>query len=157
MFAVAGDPNRGIDQNFDAIVKDREFYDKNYDLFFPKKKTLLSLEYEHCGLDMLALAPKNYYITDGTEETVKQKGVTIDANRNTHINREAFEKCLSEGKITDAENYVLRTKGLQMTKQLMKKTGISGVMTKMIVLENECCCPFIHKNLSKYYTIAEAS
>jgi hypothetical protein len=144
MFAVAGDPSRDFNQNFDAIVTDREFYTKNYDLFFPKKKTLLTLEYEHCGYDMIALAPKNYRITDGKEETVKQKGVTITKTMNNHLNEEAFKKCINNGEIIPAENNVLRTKGQVMTKQILRKTGISGVCTKSVVLENQCCAPFIY-------------
>jgi hypothetical protein len=155
MFAVAGDPARGLEQNFDAIVTDREFYDKNYDLFFPKQKTLLTLEYEHCGYDMIALAPKNYYITDRIEETVKQKGVTIDGTRNTHLNKEAFEDCANNGVIAIAENNVLRTKNNHMTKQILRKTGISGVNTKSVVLENGCCCPFIHGLTSDNYHVKE--
>jgi hypothetical protein len=60
MWAVSGDPTRGHEQHFEAIIKDKDFYDKNYELFFPKKKTLMTLEYEHCCLHLLALAPKNY-------------------------------------------------------------------------------------------------
>jgi hypothetical protein len=111
VFAVAGDPNRGVDWNFDAIMKDREFYGKNYDLFFPKTKKLLTLENEYCGLDVTVLAPKNCYTTDGTEETVKQKGVAIDGDRNAHINRDVFEICIRKGQILDAENCIPRTKG----------------------------------------------
>jgi hypothetical protein len=44
--------------HFEEIIKDREFYEKNYSLFFPKKKTLMNLEYEHCCRNLLALAPK---------------------------------------------------------------------------------------------------
>jgi hypothetical protein len=144
MFAVAGDPTRDFNQNFEAIVKDKEFYANNYELFFPKKKTLLTLEYEHCGYDMIALAPKNYRITDRKEETIKQKGGTISKTVNTHLNEEAFKNCLNNGEIIPAENHVLRTKGTVMTKQILRKTGISGICTKSVVLENQCCAPFIH-------------
>jgi hypothetical protein len=65
------------------------------------------------------LAPKNYYITDRVEETVKQKGVTIDKNRNNHLNEDAFADCLFYGKISGAENNVLRAKGQHMTKQIL--------------------------------------
>jgi hypothetical protein len=65
---------------------------------------------------MIALAPKNYYITDRKEATVKQKGVTIDKNRNSHLNTEAFEGFAEpDAKPIAAENYVLRRKGQMMT------------------------------------------
>jgi HD superfamily phosphohydrolase YqeK len=82
---------------------------------------------------MIALLPKSYYITDHLEETVKQKGVTIDENRNTHLDRKAFESFANNGKVIDAQNIVLRTKDTHMTKQLMNKTGLSGVNTKSVV------------------------
>jgi hypothetical protein len=153
MFAIAGDPKRGLEQNFEAIVNDKEFYDNNYDLWFPKKKTLLTLEYEHCRYHMTALAPKNHYIDDGHEETVKQKGVTIDTHRNSHLNREAFKQCLTEGVIIGAQNNVLRAKGQHMTKHVLNKTGLSGVVTKSVVLENQYCCPFVYGLTSDKYHI----
>jgi hypothetical protein len=150
--------------HLEDIVIDHDFYNKNYNLFFPSKKTLLTLEYEHCGYDMVALAPKNYYITEQTMDdrlahfdpkkvTVKQKGVTIDENRNTHINRDVFMDCLQNDNIYGAENVILRSKDQKMTKQIMRKTGISGTMTKMVVLPNEHCCPFIYGvPASNYHT-----
>jgi hypothetical protein len=93
-FAVAGDLSIEFEQNSEVLTKDRELYDKDYPLFFPKDKTLLTLEHEHCGYDMIALATRNFYTTEQSspewfaaadlkKETVKQKGVTIDKNRNT--------------------------------------------------------------------------
>ena len=135
--------------HFEDVVLDREFYEKHYDSWFPKKKTLLTLCYEHCCQNMIALAPKNYWY-DGK---VKLKGVSVRGNLNTHINEQAFLNNIKEGLITGAENYCLRQKGHVMTKQLLRKTGLSGVITKSVVLENQACLPFLFGiNAEKYFT-----
>jgi hypothetical protein len=66
-FAVAGDPSKGLDQAFEEVVKDREFYDEyKYDILpDPSKgkideKKLLGYATENIGNEMIALAPKNY-------------------------------------------------------------------------------------------------
>jgi hypothetical protein len=150
-FAVAGNPNRDFEQYLEEIVIDKEFYDKNYPLFFPEKKTLLSLEYERCCYDMIALSPKNYYTNDKIKPEIKLKGVTVKDNINKQINKDAFEKCINNGEIISAENYILRTKNQQISKQILKKTGISGVCTKSVVLENDACLPFIYNVPSSNY------
>jgi hypothetical protein len=165
MWAVAGTGDRGrvidsilgrlsesgrrkvvkkIVPHFEEIIKDREFYEANYGLFFPKKKSLLTLEYEHCCKNLLALPSKNYYCDDGRTQTVKLKGVSTKGNLNQHLNESAFRECITDGKIIGAENYVLRMKNHEMTKQLLRKTGLSGVHTKMVTLANQACLPFIY-------------
>jgi hypothetical protein len=111
---------------------------------------------------MIALAPKNYVIItdhthemdifDNKEQEVKLKGVSTRGNQNKQINKEAFEKCFHEGKMIGAENYILRTKNQQMSKQILRKNGISGVCTKSVVLENGACLPFIHGLKSSSYS-----
>jgi hypothetical protein len=59
---------------------------------------------------MIALASKNYYIINKENDEIKLKGVSKKVNLNEHINKEAFEKCINPGEITDAEDYILRTK-----------------------------------------------
>jgi hypothetical protein len=80
--------------HFEEVVVDREFYEKHYQTWFPRKKTLLTLEYEHCCRNMIALAPKNYY-HDGK---VKLKGVSTRGNLNKHINEQAFLDNIEKGK-----------------------------------------------------------
>jgi hypothetical protein len=153
MWAVAGNPNRGYEQHFEEIVSDKQFYKQNYSLFFPTKKTLLTLEYEHCGYNLIALAPKNYWCDDGVKNEVKLKGVSTRGNINKHINGKTFNLCLNKGKIIGAKNYVLRTKNHQMTKQKIYKTGLSGVITKSVCLKNNSCLPFVEGISAKDYII----
>ncbi|KAA6358801.1 MAG: hypothetical protein EZS28_045672, partial [Streblomastix strix] len=85
MLAVAGDPKQNYTQGFSAVIKDKQFYDKNFYKFFPKPKSVIEQEnkccknkikeiqiqdekkplgvaYEHCGSTLIALAPKNYWL-----------------------------------------------------------------------------------------------
>jgi hypothetical protein len=134
---------RMIVPHFEDIVKDRAFYEVNYPLWFPKKKTLLTLEYEHCCVNLMALAPKNYWCDNGLKTEFRSKGVSTRGNLNQELTKEATVRdCLVNKNIIPAENYVLRQNAHVMTKQILRKTGLSGVHTKMIVFPNEACCPF---------------
>ncbi|KAA6396295.1 MAG: hypothetical protein EZS28_008180 [Streblomastix strix] len=85
MLSVAGDPKQNYQQGFSAVIKDKQFYEKNFYKFFPKPKQLiikeikcskskikelqiqdekkrLGVAYEHCGSTLIALAPKNYWL-----------------------------------------------------------------------------------------------
>jgi hypothetical protein len=104
----------------------------------------MTLEYEHCCYNMVALAAKNYYEDDGKEVKIKVKGITKKGKINEQINGEACIECINEGKITMAKNYVLRAKESKMTSQLIEKVDISGIITKSVVLSNQACLPFIH-------------
>jgi hypothetical protein len=149
IFAVSGDPNNG----FEGIIKDREYYDKWYGSWFPDKKQLMTLQYEHCCFNMVALAAKNYHEDDGNEGKIKLKGVTKKGKINEQINQKACVDCIKEGKITMAKNYVLRAKEHKMISQLIHKIGISGIITKSVVLENQACISFIHGLSADKYVI----
>jgi hypothetical protein len=153
MFAVAGDPSRDYNQHFEALVKDKEFCDANYSLFFPKKKSLMTLECEHCANNLIALAPKNCFTDDGKTKLVELKGVSTRGNLNNHLNEEAFRSSVNDGKITSAENFVLRAKLSKMTRQLLVKQGLSGVITKCVCLSNQACLPFIYGVKSENYLV----
>jgi hypothetical protein len=155
---------RKIVPHFEEIVCDRKFYEQHYPTWFPSKKTLLTLEYEHCCKNLIALAPKNYcciteqYKEDGKtvrKEDVRTKGATRRGNINKDINEKAFKENLSEGKIKSAQNYTLRQKDHRMTFQYIKKTALSGVITKAVVLENQAFAPFVHGISAKDYVVDE--
>jgi hypothetical protein len=174
-WAVAGDPARGVEQNFEAIVSEgltepegipcQKFYEANFPLWFPEKKSILKLEWEHCAYDCIALAPKNYVLVmdppheldlfDEKDEEFKQKGVMTRGQLNNHLNFQAMQYCLNTGNIIGAENYVLRTKDQQMTQQILRKTGISGCCTKSVVVNNQACCPFVFGLTSVNYHVIE--
>jgi hypothetical protein len=41
-----------------------------------------------------------------------------------------------------------------MSQLSIEKNGITGIHTKMIVLENQSCCPFMYGLTAKDYSIA---
>jgi hypothetical protein len=147
--------NKRIIPHFEEIVSDNEFYEKYYHLWFPRRKQLLTLEYEHCCTNLVALAPKNYWCEDQNGKIeFKSKGVSTRGNLNQHLkNIEIIKECIFERKIIPAQNFVLKQKEHKMTKQILNKTGISGLHTKMICLENQSCLPFIYNKNARDYSI----
>ncbi|KAA6372242.1 MAG: hypothetical protein EZS28_032232 [Streblomastix strix] len=177
MLAVAGDPKQNYTQGFSAVIKDKQFYDKNFYKFFPKPKQVIEQEnkcskskikelqiqdekkplgvaYEHCGSTLIALAPKNYWLRQEFDKkdpiVVKLKGMSLKLN--PQINKDAYENNIKKGKIVKGKNTSLRQHQernsddevfSKMSRINTTKNGITGVHTKMIVLENQCCCPYI--------------
>ncbi|KAA6364944.1 MAG: hypothetical protein EZS28_039529 [Streblomastix strix] len=187
MLAVAGDPKQNYKQGFSAVIKDKEFYDKNFYKFFPKPKLIITKEsqpildkieqlderklkikelqtenekkplgvaYEHCGSTLITLAPKNYWLRQEFDKkdpiVVKLKGMSLKLN--PQINKDAYENNIKNGKIVKGKNTSLRQHQernsddevfSKMSRINTTKNGITGVHAKMIVLENQCCCPYI--------------
>jgi hypothetical protein len=125
--AIAGDPERDIDQGFDAIITDKEGWKiHQYDVLpDPSKgkeneKKLLGAAIENLFTEMIALAPKNYcmrrakrdkktgeFIKDEhgkivLEEKSKGKGVSMD--RNPQLNLDTYKDCLHIGKVKMGKN-----------------------------------------------------
>ncbi|KAA6385719.1 MAG: hypothetical protein EZS28_018753 [Streblomastix strix] len=63
-WAISGNPDaeEGYRQKFKYVIKDQEFFDENYPLFFGQYKQLLGVSYEAEGTACIALAPKIHYI-----------------------------------------------------------------------------------------------
>ncbi|KAA6371194.1 MAG: hypothetical protein EZS28_033281 [Streblomastix strix] len=177
MLAVAGDPKQNYTQGFSAVIKDKQFYDKNFYKFFPKPKQVIEQEnkcnknkikelqiqdekkplgvaYEHCGSTLIALAPKNYWLRQEFDKkdpiVVKLKGLSLKLN--PQIYKDAYENNIKNGTVVKGQNTSLRQQQernyddevfSKMSRINTTKNGITGVHTKMIVLENQCCCPYI--------------
>ena len=161
-FACSGDVNQGPEQKFNAIIKDKEFYDKYAKYYLPTvtdknnnndgkiyvydEKKPLGCTVEKYGYSMYALAPKCYTIIrekDGSNSSCKIKGVSL--RQNNHISGENYENILKGGEVLQGENRLLTLKNGVMSKIAMTKNALSAAMTKMIVNENGACYPFIHK------------
>jgi hypothetical protein len=86
------------------------------------------------------------------------KGVSKYLNK--HIDMEAFERCL-KGEIIMGENLGFHTKEVTrgnylLFKDVVNKIALSGIHTKMVVLDDGSCCPFIHGlNANSYRTVIE--
>jgi hypothetical protein len=154
-WAISGDPTKGIHQGFRYVVKDRGFYHKHYYEWFPNYtkgisdvKKLGGVAIEKEGDEMIAIAAKNYYIRTSEKDVMKCKGVSMEKNKN--ITSQQFINVIKENEIVTAVNRDLQLKKLDkkdkvdvMVKNMVEKVAISGVHTKMIVLENQSCAPYI--------------
>ncbi|KAA6309018.1 MAG: hypothetical protein EZS28_056586, partial [Streblomastix strix] len=80
-----------LHQGFKYVIKDQQFYDADAKYYFPtlvgdkqNEKKLLGLSIENEGDEMIALAPKNYYIhtfkCNQLTDVIKPKGVNLRQN-----------------------------------------------------------------------------
>jgi hypothetical protein len=161
-FAVAGDENKGIDQGFEAVITDKDYWDDHKGSFLPDptkgkedEKKLLGFATENIGDEMIALAPKNYILhrvvgknTDGTFAMDYKKGLKgVSKEKNPDIDYKAFRRCYFDGDVIPGENIGFHTKNIDgnfmVVKDKVRKIALSGVHTKMVVMEDGICAPFI--------------
>ena len=154
-WAISGDPTKDYHQRFEYVVKDREFYDKYKYLFFPEpgiedplksiqsEKKLLGLAIEKEGENCVALAPKCYTIwNNGVEKPVslKLKGVSLKKNK---IVYQDYLDVLNNKTTKQGVNINLQVKDSVMSKITVYKNALTASHTKMVVLENQSCMPFM--------------
>ncbi|KAA6366516.1 MAG: hypothetical protein EZS28_037958 [Streblomastix strix] len=146
-WAVSGSADAGHLQQFNYVIKDKQFYDDNAKYFFPTiendlmdEKKILGLAPENQGTEIIAPAPKNYYIKVGEKEKIKIKGVN---QKTTKISKQNIVDNIRDGTITKATNIRLGQKNYIMSKIATEKNGITGIHTKMVVLKDQSCCPYI--------------
>ncbi|KAA6375004.1 MAG: hypothetical protein EZS28_029470 [Streblomastix strix] len=157
-WAVSGSAEAGHQQQFNFVIKDKQFYEDNAKYFFPTienlldEKKILGLAIENEGTEMIALAPKNYYIKVGEKEKIKLKGVN---QKTTKISKQNIVDNINSGTITKAINMRLGQKNYIMSKIATEKNGITGIHTKMIVLKDQSCCPYIFGLKASDYIIDE--
>ncbi|KAA6359649.1 MAG: hypothetical protein EZS28_044824, partial [Streblomastix strix] len=118
------------------------------------EKKILGLAIERQGISMIALAPKYYMIETNYNgnSKIKLKGVNQKTNK---ITKTQIVDCINEGKITKCTNMRLGQKNHQMSQLAIEKNGITEIHTKMLVLENQSCCPFIFGLQSKDYSFQD--
>ena len=153
-FAIAGDMNRHGEQVFDAIVKDKEFYDKYVYQFMPNpaigtvadEKKILGAAVEKYGDNQVALCPKCYTIWNNKEngsmetKSLKVKGVSLKKN---NINPTDYYTIIVDKCVIPGKNINLQMNRNQMSKVTIQKNALTGFHNKMIVLEDQTCVPFI--------------
>ncbi|KAA6380055.1 MAG: hypothetical protein EZS28_024418 [Streblomastix strix] len=164
-WAVSGSADAGHQQQFNYVIKDKQFYDDNAKYFFPTleydlldDKKILDLAIENEGTEMIALAPKNYYIkvgekTNGLNEMkkkIKLKGVN---QKTTKISKQNIVNNINSGTITKATNMRLGQKNYIMSKIATQKNGITGIHNKMVVLKDQSCCFYIFGITASDYVI----
>ncbi|KAA6361641.1 MAG: hypothetical protein EZS28_042832 [Streblomastix strix] len=155
--AVSGSAGAGYQQYFNQVIKDKQFYDDNAKYYFPTiendlldEKKILGLAIENEGTEMIALVPKKYYIKVGEKEKIKLKGVN---QKTTKISKQDIVDNIESGSITKATNMRLGQKKYIMSKIATQKNGITGIHTKMVVLKDQSCCPYIQGLKASDYVI----
>ncbi|KAA6395856.1 MAG: hypothetical protein EZS28_008616 [Streblomastix strix] len=158
--AISGNLNEDFTQQFNDVVKDRDFYYENAKYFYPTfrgdvydEKKVLRQAIERQGSSMIALAPKNYIIFKNYCDDSKIKLQRFNQKTNK-ITKDQIVDCINEDKITKWTNMRLEQKNHQMSQLSIEKNGITRIHTKMIVLENHSCCPFMYGLTAKDSSVA---
>ena len=157
-WAIAGNPNGGVTQDFDEVIKDRKFYDENVYEFLPDnrienladrkkhEKKLLGLCVEKRGNQMVALAPKVYTISNEANTTCKVKGVSKNRNKDVIKPENYYAIVTNEKALITGRNMSLQMKKYGMSKIEQLKVALSGAHTKMRVSDDgSTCLPFHYK------------
>jgi hypothetical protein len=166
--AVAGNPKAGIHQGFKYVHKNHGLYHQHYYEWFPdqskgkeNEKKLGGVAVENEGHTMIAVAPKNYtIIKEGkanvlgkvkNDEKLKAKGLSL--KKNQHITAQSFINNIENNIPVKGTNKGFGIKKDILSKYSVDKTAISGIHTKMIVLSNYLCAPYIYGLNASDYSI----
>ncbi|KAA6399430.1 MAG: hypothetical protein EZS28_005041 [Streblomastix strix] len=144
-------------QNTLRVQAQRAYEDNLHQGFKYDEKKLLGLSIENESDEMIALAPKNYYIhtikSNQLTEEIRLKGLNL---RQNSINKQDAIDNIVNGKITQGTNMRLGqlsnqlqegqlSKTYCMNKLIQTKNALTGIQTKMKVLKNsQSCAPFIY-------------
>ena len=158
--AVAGKLNESPKQLFKHVIKNKEFYDKNIYKFMPNpaintiedEKKILGCAIEKTGDNMVALAPKCYTIwnSDQSVKALKLKGVSIKKN---NIEFSDYQSIIENNSVKVGKNINLQIHNNKMSKLTINKNALTAQHTKMIVLPNQSCCPFVSGLNAEDYVI----
>ncbi|KAA6370269.1 MAG: hypothetical protein EZS28_034204 [Streblomastix strix] len=156
-WAISGSADTEHQQQFNDVIKDKQFYDYNAKYYFSTKegdlldeKKILGLAIENEGTEMIALAPKNYYIKVDEKEKIKLIGIN---QKTTKFSKQNIVDNINSGTITKATNMRLGQKNYIMSKIATQKNGITGIHTKAIVLKDQSCCPYVFGLKASDYVI----
>ena len=64
-------------------------------------------------------------------------------DQNKHLNTNSFIDVVMNNSVIKGCNRNLQLKNNTMSSVLIEKNALTSVHTKMIVLSNGCCCPYI--------------
>ncbi|KAA6399005.1 MAG: hypothetical protein EZS28_005464 [Streblomastix strix] len=127
-----------INNSSSTLQRINNFTMKNAKYFFPTiegdlldEKKILGLAIEREGTEMIALAPKNYYIMVDDKTKIKLKGINQSTNK---IIKAQIVENIVEGTITMCINMRLGQKSYQMSKLAIEKNSITRCHTKAILM-----------------------
>ena len=153
-WAISGDPERDCHQGFSAVIKNQQFYDENAKYFFPifednmtpmekvkQEKKLLGLSIEKEGDNCIALAPKCYTVWENDRTvSLKVKGIK---KQQSNIKYQDYLDVLNGNTVKTGKNTNLQLQDGVMSKISVYKNALTCAHTKMKVLENQSCVPFV--------------
>ena len=154
-----------MDQKFDAVIRDREFYNKNVYKWLPDpskgkadEKKLLGLAIEKEGMCMYALSAKCYSVLTEKGWSNRNRGVSTKEGDMTSramivrgkdvppsaLGGEDYYETVEQKRVFQSSSLNLRVIRGVMSKIESTKNALTGVHMKMVVLSNQSCAPFIH-------------
>ena len=91
---------------------------------------------------MIALTPKCYTIfnSDQSVKALKLKGVSLKKN---HIEYSDYRSVIENNSVKQGKNINLQIQNNQMSKLTIHKNALTAQHTKMIVLPNHSCAPYV--------------
>jgi hypothetical protein len=156
-WAIAGDPNKDYHQRFEAVIKDKEFYDQHVYEWLPDptkdvydEKKLLGLAIENEDENCIALAPKCYCLF-GHKTIYKTKGVCKEGNK---FDGDKYKQVLNGETVIRGVNVNFQLKNKLLSKITIHKNALTATNTKAVVLQNHSCPPFIQGINANLYKIS---
>ena len=142
------------------MLSTKEYWNANKYYFFPDakkgvvdEKKLLGVAIENEADNCIALAPKCYTLfnNDDSNNKVRFKGVRKEQNK--HLNTSSFIDVVMNNTVVKGRNCNLQLKNNVMSSVLIEKNALTAVHTKMIVLSNGCCCPYLYGVSANNYKV----
>ena len=92
----------------------------------------------------------NFFTCNGQTKSLKLKGVSLKKN---NIQYPDYKSIIENQSVKIGKNINLQMNNNQMSKLTINKNALTGQHTKMIVLENNSCCPYISGLTANDYLI----
>ena len=115
------------------------------------EKKILGCCVEKFGVNQVALAAKMYTIwSDDRTISLKVKGISLKKN---NIKSSDYKDVIDGRTVKKGKNINLQMNNNVMSKITVIKNALTCMHTKMVVLSNQCCCPFINGLTAKDYFV----
>ncbi|KAA6341340.1 MAG: hypothetical protein EZS28_052466 [Streblomastix strix] len=166
--AIAGDPNKDCHQQFESIVRDKQFYDQhvyNY-LSDPNKdiydyKKILGFGIENEGYELTSLGQKCYSMivnkwnNEKQQYEFKPKITSKGICKSQQIAHSDYVNVINKDILKKGIDGTLKMYDNIMSSIQVEKFALTGFNNKSIVLRNQCCCPYIKGLTAKDYIIKD--
>ncbi|KAA6389463.1 MAG: hypothetical protein EZS28_015009 [Streblomastix strix] len=165
---IAGDPAKDCHQQFEAIVSDKQLYDKHvyYYLPYPNKdiydyKKILGFGIENEGYELTSLGTKCYSMivhkwnNEKQQYEFKPKITSKKINKSQQISHNDYVNVINKDIVKKGINGTLKMYDNVMSSIQVEKYELTGFNNKSIVLRNQCCCTYIKGLTAKDYQIKD--